>query len=163
MDISWSSEPMKTGEEKPEGRGQPAHPTSLRHEGRGREEELGPLTDAMQQPPFPKNEGGVGCVCLRANEVVSNRRCQASGKKIVGQMCSFFSRIIKLADERNTLDIMNLAFSRALERGLHRCLLNSLCAGLEKSWHHGDPPWEGLGTRRVRFHEHPGQARSWGL
>lgn len=32
-------------------------------------------------------------------------------------MSSFFSRIIKLANERNTLDIMNLAFSRAVIEG----------------------------------------------
>lgn len=61
------------------------------------------------------------CVCLAANEVVSNRRREASGKQIVGQTSSFFSRIIKLADEGNTLDVMNLAFSGALSRGLCRC------------------------------------------
>lgn len=41
----------------------------------------------------------------------------------------FFSRIIKLTDEGNTLDIMNLAFSRALDRGLCR-LLNVFHSGV---------------------------------
>lgn len=58
-------------------------------------------------------------------------------------MSSFFSRIIKLVVERNTLDIMNLAFSRALDRGLHRCLLNSFHPGLEGGWHRWAPQWEG--------------------
>ena len=58
------------------------------------------------------------CVCLAANEVVSNRRREASGKQIVGQTSSFFSRIIKLADEGNTLDVMNIAFCRATSMGV---------------------------------------------
>lgn len=79
-------------------------------------------------------------MCLGANEVMSNGRREASGKQIVGQTSSFFSRIIKLADEGNTLDIMNLAFSRALDRGLHEFWLNSSHSGLEGSWHGWDPP-----------------------
>lgn len=82
--------------------------------GRGREEELGHLKLIKCGLPFLKTRdwGGRGeNVCLGANEVMSNKRCWASGKQIVGQMSSFFSRIIKLADEGNILDIMNLAFS----------------------------------------------------
>lgn len=43
----------------------------------------------------------------------------------MGQTSSFFGGIIKLADEGNTLDVMNLAFSRALDRGLCRHWINS--------------------------------------
>lgn len=101
-------------------------------------------------------------MCLKANEVVSNKRRKASGKQIVGQMSSFFSRIIKLADEGNTLDIMSLAFSRALNGGLRRCLLNPFHTGLEKSWRHWDPQEEGLGTERAMFNEHLGLALARG-
>lgn len=52
----------------------------------------------------------------------------------MGQTSSFFSGIIKLADEGNTLDVMNLAFSRALDRGLCRCWINSCYFGCGGSW-----------------------------
>lgn len=49
----------------------------------------------------------------------------------MGQTSSFFGGIIKLADEGNTLDVMNLAFSRALDRGLCRHWINSRCLDME--------------------------------
>lgn len=109
----------------------------------------------------PKQGVGSKCVCLRANEVMSNRRRSASGKQIVGQTSSFFSGIIKLADEGNTLDVMNLAFSRALDRGLCRCRINPCCLDMACL---GSPAqvqssWEGL--RWGEFCEHLGQALSW--
>lgn len=49
----------------------------------------------------------------------------------MGQTSSFFSGIIKLVDEGNTLDVMNLAFSRALDRGLCRRWINSCHLDME--------------------------------
>lgn len=62
------------------------------------------------------------------------------------QTSSYFSRIIKLADEGNTLDIMNLAFSRALDRGLCRCLLNSFHSGWREAGITGIPPGRDKGV-----------------
>lgn len=49
----------------------------------------------------------------------------------MGQTSSFFGRIIKLADEGNTLDVMNLAFSSALDRGLCRRWIKSCRLDME--------------------------------
>lgn len=56
---------------------------------------------------------------------------------------------------------MNLAFSRALDRGLHRCLLNSFHPGLEGAGIARLPSARvGVG---VIFNELLAKALSWGL
>lgn len=65
------------------------------------------------------------------------------GSKLWAKRAHFFSRIIKLADEGNTLGVMNLAVSGALDRGLCRGLLNTFRPGLKAKLAPLDPQWEG--------------------